>query len=272
MWCVISWLAGRSVRPFGKGMGAVGDSTPGDWTGESLPHRRKALFLGGGALAGVLLGGGGAFMAGRESPPPQRDDAVVLTADQARERLQSGNARYRAGTPQHPDQGLDRRQALKKGQYPFAVVLACADSRVSPEILFDQGLGDLFVVRTAGQVVDDVAMGSMQYAVEHLDIGLVVVLGHSSCGAVTATIAAAEKGGSTGTPIDSLVAGILPAVAEARKHGVQGEELLDTAVRINVERGVAQLKKAQAVGAARGHDVEVRGAHYSLGSGAVDWL
>jgi carbonic anhydrase len=250
----------------------VGDSAPGDSIGNALPGRREALFLGSGALAGVLLGGCGAYVAGREPPSPQRDDAVTLTADQVRERLQAGNVRYRAGTPQYPDQDVNRRRALEKGQYPFAVILACADSRVSPEILFDQGLGDLFVVRTAGQVVDDVAMGSMQYAVEHLDVNLVVVLGHSSCGAVTATLGAVKSGKSTGTPIDSLVTGIRPAVEEARRRDVEGEELLDVAVRINVERGVARLKKAPAVGATRSHEVEVLGAHYDLGSGGVEWF
>jgi carbonic anhydrase len=250
----------------------VGDSAPAGPTGNNLPHRREALFLGSGALAGVLLGGGGAFVAGRESPPPQRDDAVTFSTDQVRERLQAGNARYQAGTSQHPDQDLHRRRALEKGQNPFAVVLACADSRVSPEILFDQGLGDLFVVRTAGQVVDDVAMGSMQYAVEHLDVGFVVVLGHSACGAVTATLGAVKSGKSTGTPIDSLVTDIRPAVEEARRRGVEDDELLEMAVRINVERGVARLKKAPAVGATRSHEVEVLGAHYDLGSGGVDWL
>lgn len=231
------------------------------------------MLLGGGTVVGALLGGGGMFLADREVPPPQRDDGVKLTAEQARERLRAGNARYVAGTPQYPDQGLIRRRELVQGQHPFAAVLSCADSRVSPEALFDQGLGDLFVVRSAGQVMDDVALGSLQYGVEHLGTRLVVVLGHSTCGAVKATIEILEGGKPTGTAIDSLVVGVTPAVEQARKAGAEGDELLDAAIQINAERIVARLKGTPIIGpAARSHQIEVVGAVYRLDTGLVDWL
>jgi carbonic anhydrase len=136
-------------------------------------------------VVGALLGGGGVLATHRESPPPQRDDSVELTAKQARERLEAGNARYLAGTPQYPDQGLRRRRELTEEQHPFAAVLSCADSLLDPDSLFDP------------------------------DSLLLVVLGHSRCGAVTATIETLKGGKPTGTAIDSLVAGITPAVKEA---------------------------------------------------------
>jgi carbonic anhydrase len=241
--------------------------------GANSPGRREMLYLSGGALAGALLGSSGVLLTHRGSPPPQRDDAVRLTAAGARERLKAGNARYVAGRQQYPDQDLSRRRELAGGQRPFATVLSCADSRVGPEALFDQGIGDLFVVRTAGQVTDDVGLGSLQYGVEHLGVPLVLVLGHSQCGAVKATVEALEDGRHTGTALDSLVAGITPAVEEARKHGAEGDELLNAAVRINVERIVARLRKAPVIGAAASsHETEVLGAVYSLDSGGVDWL
>lgn len=99
--------------------------------------------------------------------------------------LVEGNRRYQAQRLTHPHQNAARRAALAAGQHPFAAVLSCADSRVPPEIVFDQGLGDLFVVRVAGNITDDVVLGSLEYAVEHLHVPLVVVLGHYKCGAVT---------------------------------------------------------------------------------------
>jgi carbonic anhydrase len=258
--------------PDGKG-GTTSSSGFSDRFGNYLPGRREALFLAGGTMAGVLLGGGGVFAAHRESPPPQRDDSVELTAKEARERLEAGNARYLAGTPQYPDQGLRRRQELTEGQHPFAVVLSCADSRVDPETLFDQGLGDLFVVRSAGQVIDDAVLGSLQYGVEHLGVRLVVVLGHSRCGAVTATIETLKSGKPTGTAIDSLVAGITPAVREAQKLGAEEDELLDVAIQINVEHLVTQLKGAPVVGAAASRrETKVIGAVYDLEGGEVEWI
>jgi carbonic anhydrase len=270
----IDALADPAKDPRPDGKGATTSSTGiRDRFGEYLPARRELLFLAGGAAVGAMLGSGGVAATHRESPPPQRDDAVELTAKEARERLEAGNARYLAGTPLYPDQHPIRREELAKAQHPFAAVLSCADSRVDPEALFDQGLGDLFVVRSAGQVIDDVALGSLQYGVEHLGVCLLVVLGHTGCGAVTATIETLKGGKPTGTAIDSLVKGITPAVKEALKLGAEGDELLDVAVTINVEHLVARLKEAPVVGPATSRrELRVVGAVYGLETGEVDWI
>lgn len=256
----------------GKG-GITSSAISVERLGEYLPGRREVLFLAGGAALGGLLGAGGMRMTHRETLPPQRDDSVEITAKEARERLETGNARYLAGKPLYPDQEVARRQELTKEQRPFAAVLSCADSRVDPEALFDQGLGDLFVVRSAGQVVDDVVLGSLQYGVEHLHVTLLVVLGHSHCGAVKAAVETAKGGKPTGTAIDTLVAGTMPAVKEAQKLGAEEEELLEVAVQINVEQIVTKLKAAPVIGAASSRrEIKVLGAVYSLETGEVEWI
>ena len=110
------------------------------------------------------------------------------SADAALAKLIAGNRRYVQHRQQYPDQSLPHRKELVSGQHPFAVILGCADSRVPPELLFDQGLGDLFVIRVAGNLVDDVVLGSIEYAVEHLGTKLIMVLGHEKCGAVSAAV------------------------------------------------------------------------------------
>jgi carbonic anhydrase len=130
------------------------------------------------------------------------------TADEALAALKAGNARYVAAKCEAPHRDAACRAKLATGQAPFAVVLGCSDSRVPPEILFDQGMGDLFIVRTAGNVVDDVVLGSIEYAAEHLGAPLVVVLGHERCGAVKAAV----KGGEAPGHIGALVKAIKPSV------------------------------------------------------------
>jgi carbonic anhydrase len=238
-----------------------------------LPGRREALFLAGGLLAGGAFGGGATFLSQRTPAPPQRDDEVEVTAKQAKELLEAGNARFVAGTPLHPDQAVTRRDAVAEAQHPFAAVLSCADSRVPPEALFDQGLGDLFVVRSAGQVVDHAVMGSLQYGVDHLGVSLLVVLGHSACGAVKATIESLDGGEPSGTDIDALVTGVLPAVKEAEELGAEGQELLDVSIQINVERVVEAMKVAKVIGEANSlREIKVVGAIYDLATGEVEWL
>jgi carbonic anhydrase len=127
-----------------------------------------------------------------------------LNGQQALSRLIEGNERFAAGEPEAPRRGPDRRAEITGGQDPFAVVLTCSDSRVPPEILFDQGLGDIFTVRVAGNVIDDLVVGSIEYAVAHLGVPLLVVLGHSCCGAVKATMAGGEAEGHTGSFIGEI--------------------------------------------------------------------
>lgn len=188
----------------------------------------------------------------------------VLPED-ALNRLMEGNRRYVSSKATHPDQTAERRTAVAGAQSPFAVVLGCADSRVPPEVLFDQGLGDLFVVRTAGHVVDEAGLGSLEYAVEHLGVHLIVVLGHERCGAVGAAV----KDLKTGGHVDSLVKAIRPAV-EASK-GMPGDPL-DNAMRANVAMVTRKLKASKPIlaGAVEEHKVRVVGARYDLDSGAVE--
>jgi carbonic anhydrase len=181
------------------------------------------------------------------------------------ERLRAGNGRYVAGKLQHPRQDPKRRAQLTTGQQPFAAILGCSDSRTSPEVLFDQGLGDLFVVRVAGNVLNDEGLGSIEYAVEHLGTRLIVVLGHQHCGAVKAaqeTVAAkAEAPGH----IESLVAAIKPAV-----EATSGEDL-EAAVRMNVRLVARALRSSPPLIKAKAEagEIAVVGAYYDMDTGEV---
>jgi carbonic anhydrase len=181
--------------------------------------------------------------------------------------LQDGNDHHVAKRYQHPHQSASRQRELIADQHPHAAVLSCADSRVAPEIIFDQGLGDLFDVRVAGNVAGDAELASIEYAVEHLHTPVLVVLGHQKCGAVTA---AAEPGEPEGH-LPSLIAMIRPAVEQARR---EPGNVIDNAVRINVENVVALIKASKPVLAgcvARG-ELQVVGAVYALDTGRVRWL
>lgn len=134
--------------------------------------------------------------------------------------LSEGNDRFVAGTPEHPSQSIQHRASLAEGQKPTAVVFGCADSRVAAEIIFDQGLGDMFVVRTAGHVLDSAVLGSIEYAVTVLNVPLIVVLGHDSCGAVKATLAALDDGEVPGGYVLDIVERVTPSILLGRKEGL----------------------------------------------------
>jgi len=189
------------------------------------------------------------------------------TPDQALQMLVTGNRRYVSGQALHPNQSAERRQALVSGQQPFAAVLACADSRVPPEVFCDQGLGDLFVVRNAGNVVDDVVLGSLEYAVEHLGAPLVAVIGHTRCGAITAAV----QGGHAPGHIASVVDRLKPAVAAA--SGEAGNAVLN-AVVANVRQAVAALKACEPIlaEAARIGRLQVAGGVYYLDTGELEFI
>lgn len=205
-----------------------------------------------------------------------RDDSVRLSPEEALQRLVEGNRRFVADDAQHPDQTLARRRFLggDGGQHPFAAVFSCADSRVPPEIVFDAGLGDLFVVRSAGQVLDHAILGTLEFGVAQLGTPVIIVLGHTGCGAVRATLAAvAAHAPASGTDIDTLVDAITPAVTEAEHDGVDDAHLLDAAVKHHVERVVREVREAPLVGeAADRGEVVVAGAVYDLATGSVDLL
>lgn len=134
--------------------------------------------------------------------------------------LKEGNERFVAGRPEHPSQSIQHRAALAATQRPSTVVFGCADSRVAAEIIFDQGLGDMFVVRTAGHVIDSAVLGSIEYAVKVLEVPLVVVLGHDSCGAVQATLEALDGGNVPGGFIRDVVERVTPSVLIGRREGM----------------------------------------------------
>jgi carbonic anhydrase len=199
--------------------------------------------------------------------PAHPEQPTVAPAD-AVSKLKEGNGRYTSGNLQHPGQTTERRAELTKDQHPFAVILSCSDSRVPPEIVFDQGLGDLFVVRVAGNVIDDHGLGSIEYAVDHLGARLIVVLGHQSCGAVKAakeTIAAKSKASGH---IQSLVTAIRPVVEATAKDD------LDTTVKANVKHVVQALRSSTPILKAKvdSGEVQVIGGYYSLDTGAVSLL
>lgn len=192
------------------------------------------------------------------------------TANDSLQRLLDGNRRFAQGTAEHPRQDAQARRALVAGQSPFAVLLGCSDSRISPEILFDQGLGDLFVIRVAGNVVDDVVLGSIEYAVAHLEVPLVVVLAHSSCGAVTATMAGGEPEGHLG----ALTGKIGPAIGAHAGCGDVDAERVNEAARANAQAVAEELRHSRPILSPRitNGTTKVVAAFYDRASGEVHVL
>ncbi len=195
--------------------------------------------------------------------------ATDVTPASALERLKAGNARFVANPAAPLPVDEEARQAQVKGQSPFAIVLSCADSRIPPEIIFNVGLGHLFVVRTAGQVTDKAVLASIEYAAEHLHTPLLVVMGHESCGAVKATIETKPGAPSMGPNLDALVASIRPAF-ERMSHPADAEHMRD-AILANVEQVVNDVLANSAVvkHLAGAGSLQVVGAYYELGTGRV---
>lgn len=183
--------------------------------------------------------------------------------DEALSRLKTGNERFAQSKVSTGKPVAARRAATAKDQHPFAIIVGCADSRTAPEIIFDQDIGDLFVIRTAGNLVDDYGLGSIEYAVDHLGTRLIVVLGHSRCGAVTAALA----GGSAPGHINSLVRDIQPAVAAAK--GKEGDALAN-AIHEN-DAQVAKKIRSQAQLGEFASQVRIVEGYYDLDTGKVEW-
>lgn len=199
---------------------------------------------------------------------PAHSDQPGVAPAEAISKLKEGNRRYTSGNLQHPGQTTERRTELAKSQHPFAVVLSCSDSRVPPEIVFDQGLGDLFVVRVAGNVIDDHGLGSIEYAVDHLGVRLILILGHQSCGAVKAAKETITAKGKAPGHIQSLVTAIKPAV-EATVYGD-----LDATIKANVKHVVDALRSSTPIlkGKVDSGEMKVIGGYYNLDTGAVSFL
>src|SRR6516165_99680 len=191
-------------------------------------------------------------------------ESAGIGADEALSRLLNGDKRFAAGKSEeaHDAALIERRHTLAKKQKPFAVILSCSDSRVPPELVFDVSLGDIFVVRTAGEVVDEVGLGSIEYAVEHLGTRLVVVIGHQHCGAVSAAVAGATETGD----IPNVLRAILPAIEETK--GQSGDSI-ENAVRANARNIAKRLQSAGPIIAPRVQSGELKivAAYYSLDTG-----
>jgi carbonic anhydrase len=203
--------------------------------------------------------------AGAAAPGPVQhlDPAAALR------RLAAGNRRFVRGEPRHPRPDSVRRAALAEGQAPFAIVLSCADSRVPPEIVYDAGLGELFVVRIAGNTgTDPVVIGSVEYAATVLGSAALVVLGHEQCGAVKAAIEVASTGTSLPGDLDAVVAPIVPVVTQL--SGTPKDALLDAATKANVRQTVADLSAVQLLAdLVAQNKLVVVGREYILASGRI---
>ncbi|MFD4867601.1 carbonic anhydrase [Streptomyces sp. NPDC058412] len=187
---------------------------------------------------------------------------------QALDDLLAGNQRFVAGAPQHPNQDAARRAELAPAQQPFAVLLGCSDSRLAAEIIFDQGLGDLFVVRTAGHVLGPEVLGSIEYGTSVLDCRLVVVLGHDSCGAVAAARAAVEEGLPAAGYVRDVVERVTPSVLAARAAGLTADsDLIDTHIRHTVDL-LLDRSRVLADQVSSGH-TGVVGLAYQLANGSA---
>ena len=193
----------------------------------------------------------------------------TTTPNAALRRLAAGNKRFVNGTQRHPRRDGKRRAALAEGQAPYAVVLGCADSRVPPEVIYDEGLGSIFAVRVAGNTgADPLVVGSIEYSISVLGSAVVVVLGHQECGAVKAAIDVEKNGTQLPGDLPAVVAPILPVVQSL--SGTPDDELLDAVIKANVHNAVAELSANDLIAAAIGAGtVQVVGREYLLKSGRV---
>ncbi|HHP7241811.1 MAG TPA: carbonic anhydrase [Cyclobacteriaceae bacterium] len=190
-----------------------------------------------------------------------------MEAKEALNQLTEGNKRYASGNLKHPHTDMSWRESLTSGQHPFAVILSCADSRVVPELIFDAGLGDLFVIRVAGNIAKEKVVGSIEYAVKFLGTKLILVLGHENCGAVNASLSADEPVGHIG----ALIEKIKPAVYMAKR--MKGD-LLTNAIQVNAELVAEELKDSRPIlqeHVASGN-VKIFPAYYQLSNGEVKLL
>lgn len=199
-------------------------------------------------------------------------DPIANSPQEALRALKTGNARFFGGQARRPEVSAAERRAQILGQTPFAVVLACSDSRVPTEIVFDQSLGSLFITRVAGNVVETGTTGSIEYAVGHLKTHLVVVMGHEGCGAIKAALLPAEERAKETPSIQALLNSIVPSVSKIPKLRDEKAKLRE-AVVANVRQQVTNIKKEPAIQkAVASNKIAVVGAFYEITSGAVDFF
>ena len=245
---------------------------------------RRNLILGGGATAAAVVAAsppsvfalqtpveeGSQQKQSQPSPSPESSKLhPPKDGDQAMVRLLAGNARFVSGKLNHPHTAADWRKRLVGGQTPFVTIIGCADSRVPPELLFDQGFGDLFVIRVAGNVIDTDVAGSVEYGVDHLATKLVVVMGHEGCGAVTAALQKTEDLEKEPNEIRSLVSKIKPAIKKF-DSSVPFKERLQTSVEDNVRNSVKLLKAIPDLAKAEAESrTKIVGTVYEIETGRV---
>lgn len=242
------------------------DDTPRRGTGRrpassptAVPHRRTLLRT---ALTGAAaLGAGLALDVSPASAVSAEPHHRPGTPAEALRALEAGNHRWRTNRQRHPHESPAVRRALTSGQHPFAVVLGCVDSRVPPELVFDQGLGDLLTVRSAGEVLDEAVLGSVAYGVLELAVPLVVVLGHQSCGAVRAAVEAEESGERLPAHIQYLADQIAPAIDHTEEGDARVDATIDAQIRLVRSRLAAEPDLAAEVASGR---LAVVGARYEL--------
>ena len=243
--------------------------------------RQRAEGMSRRALMGQLAVGAASTASGMfgsvaiAAPPPGTAIPAPpsLTPEQVLSQLKRGNAAFLQGQTIAGDVRGRRRLEIARAQYPVAVLVSCSDSRVPPEVLFGKGLGELFIIRNAGNTIDTAAMGSLEYAVAELNVPLVVVMGHERCGAVAAAVSVVEKGATFPGSIGRMVEPIVPAVLDARRQGAA--DLLDASVRANVSRTVGRLRdfsEPMVLDRIRSGRLRVVGARYDLDDGRVDFF
>jgi len=238
-----------------------------------LFSRRAFLALTGAVASGAALAACAPATPGQ--PPvfapatPTLRSPAKLGGDAALDRLVQGNIRYVAGHMIYPDQTAERRAQVAQSQSPFAAVLCCTDSRVAPEVVFDQGLGDLFVVRVAGPVLDDTLLGSLEYGVTQLGLALVVVLGHTQCDTVRAALEATYLGAQVPPHGGSLVTALQPALAAALANS---GDLWHDAITANIRLVAAALQTSEPLlaNAVKTGGLKIVGAIYDLDTGWVE--
>lgn len=236
---------------------------------------RRAL-MGSAAAAGAATAVSGLFAGSAIAAPPPGTAIPAppsLTPEQVLLQLKQGNAAFLAGRRVGGDVSGKRRLAIARAQYPVAVLVSCSDSRVPPELLFGKGLGELFIIRNAGNTIDTVAMGSLEYAVAELNVPLVVVMGHERCGAVAAAVSVVEQGATFPGSIGRMVEPIVPAVLDARRQGTA--DLLDASVRTNVRRTVERLRnfsEPMVLDRIKDGRLRIVGARYDLDDGRVEFI
>ncbi|MBN9083041.1 MAG: carbonic anhydrase [Rhizobiales bacterium 62-17] len=230
--------------------------------GHELSLSRRHLLRGSAALATATLAP--LRSASAQNAAPQN----TISPDEALKRIMDGNARYTANTSANQDYSVGRA-ARATAQHPIAAILSCADSRVAPELAFDQAPGDLFVVRLAGNFVNDDGLASLEYAVKILNTPLIMVLGHSNCGAVDAAIKVLNDGATLPGHLQQLVRDIKPAVAAAQKE--KPANLLAASITQNIRNGVRRLETAKPILAdlVQAKKIKVVGAQYDLATGKI---